>query len=212
MFLQTRNHVSIQPIFKPQVKLLSRKPPPQILSPNAASAGIAGLRIDDDDSEEERRRKAEESFAERKARADKERVEKERRYKEARERLFGSSTPDSGDSRGPSPNKNARGGGKGRRRGGGGGGRDNQPQSNEQSLARQPGHTNANAKQLYDPGYTPKPDSIYIQRREAGRGSGSRPSTPSDMQQPIREPRGPQPIGRGGRGFAPRGNLTGPTV
>lgn len=207
MFLQTRNDLPIQPTFKPQVKLLSRKPPPQILSPNGASAGIAGLRIDDDDdSEEERRKEAEESFAERKARADKERAEKERRYKEARERLFGSSTPDSSDSRGASPNKSVR--GKGRRRGGGGG-RDSQPPSNEQSPARQPAGQ-AGAKQLYDPGYTPKPDSIYIQRREAGRGS--RPGTPSDLQQPIREPRGPPAIGRGGRGFAPRGNRTGPAV
>lgn len=196
IFLQTRNTLPVEPTFKPAVKVLSRKPPPRILSPKNASDGIAGLSIEDDeDSETERRRKAEESFAERKAKAEKERAEKERRYKETRERLFGSPTPSPGDSRGSSPNKSTR--GKGRRRGGG---RDSQPHSTEQSPARIP----SAGGQLYDPSYTPKPNSVYLQRRESGR---SRPGTPNDMQQPIREPRGPA-----GRGFAPRGNHASPSA
>jgi hypothetical protein len=195
LFLQARDNVPLQTSFKSNVTLLSRKPPPKVLARNDVNAGMAGLALDDDDdSEEERRKKAEESFAERQARAQKERAEKQRKYAEARERLFGSTAPGPGDSRGASPSKQTRGKGRGR------GGRDSQPRSsNEQSPARpaNPG------RQLYDPSYSPKPNSLYHQKKES---SGSRPGTPNDVQQPIREPRGPQAIGRGGRGFAPRGN------
>lgn len=201
LFLQARDNVPLQSAFKPNVTVLSRKPP-QVLSRNGATAGVAGLKLEDgDDSEEERRKKAEEDFAERKARAERERVEKQRKYAEARERLFGSPAPSSGESRGVSPNKQTPMRGKGRGRGG----RDSQPRSsNEQSPARP-----AASGKLYDPSYSPKPNSVYIQKRET---SNSRPGTPNDLQQPIREPRGPQPIGRGGRGFAPRGNHSASSV
>ncbi|KAF2472100.1 uncharacterized protein BDR25DRAFT_18309 [Lindgomyces ingoldianus] len=199
LFLEARDNIPLKTTFKPSVTVLSRKPPPQLLSRNDASAGMAGLTLEDDeDSEEERRKKNEASFAERQARAQKERAEKERRYAEAREKLFGSSTLNAEDSRGrSSPNKHTRGKGRGR------GGRDSQPRSsNEQS----PAGTGNPGRQLYDPSYSPKPNSVYIQKKEF---SGSRPETPSDLQQPIREPRGP---GRGGKGFAPRGNRTGSAV
>ncbi|KAF2266891.1 hypothetical protein CC78DRAFT_491304 [Lojkania enalia] len=199
LFLEAHDNVPLKSAFKPNVTLLSRKPPPKVLSRNDAAAGMADLSLaDDDDSEEERKKQNEASFAERQARAQKERAEKERRYAEARERLFGSPAP-SDDSQGrASPGKHTR--GKGRVRGG----RDSQPRSsNEQSPAR----PTALGRQLYDPTYSPKPSSIYVQKRES---SGSRPGTPNE--QPIREPRGPQPIGRGGRGFATRGNHAGPAV
>ncbi|KAF2653872.1 hypothetical protein K491DRAFT_717616 [Lophiostoma macrostomum CBS 122681] len=194
LFLQARESVPLQTTFKPNVTLLSRKPPPQVLARNDVNAGMAGLALDEDDSEEERRKKAEESFAERQARAQKERAEKQRKYAEAREKLFGSPAPSSGDSRGASPSKQTRGKGRGR------GGRDSQPRSsNEQSPAR-PANT---GRQLYDPSYSPRPNSIYQQKKDA---NGTFAETANDVQQPIREPRGPQAIGRGGRGFAPRGN------
>jgi hypothetical protein len=198
LFLQARDNTPIPSTFKPNVTLLSRKPQPQLLTRNGATVGMAGLKLeDDDDSEEERRKKAEESFAERKARAEVERAEKQRKYAEAREKLFGSPAPSSGESRGASPNKQSRGKGRGR------GGRDSQPRSsNEQSPARPP----PGARQLYDPSYSLKPDSVYIQKRDS---KDSRPGTPNGLQQPIREPRGPQAIGRGGHGFAPRGNHAG---
>lgn len=175
------------------MKVLARKPP-QVLSRNGATSGIAGLSIDDDgdDSEEERRKKNEADFEERKARAQKERAEKERRYAEAREKIFGSPAA-SDESRGASPNKLS-GRGKGR---GGRGGRDSQNRSNEQSPAR----PLPAGRQLFEPSYSPKPGSVYVQKKE-----NSRPSTPNGQEKPIREPRGPQAIGRGGRGFAPRGN------
>jgi hypothetical protein len=121
--------------------------------------------------------------------------EKERKYAEARERIFGSPAA-SGESRSNSPSKPSRGKGKGR------GGRDNQPRSsNEQSPARA---TAPSGRQLFDASYTPKPGSVYVQRREEG-GSrpGSRPGTPNLQEKPIREPRGP--ARGGGRGFAGRG-------
>lgn len=191
LFLEARNNVPVQSTFKPAVTLLARKPPPQVLSRNGPAAGMAGLSLeDDDDSEEERRKKNEAEFEERKARAQKERAEKERRYAEAREKIFGSPAA-SDDSRGASPSKPARGKGRGR------GGRDSQPRSsNEQSPAR----PTASGRQLYDPSYSPKPGSIHVQKKDP---SNSRPSTPNDQEKPIREPRGP---GRGGKGFAPRGN------
>ncbi|KAF2447613.1 hypothetical protein P171DRAFT_354930 [Karstenula rhodostoma CBS 690.94] len=189
IFLEARNNVPVpvQSTFKPAVTLLARKP--------KAPAGMAGLSLDDDDdSEEERRKKSEAEFEERKARAHKERAEKERRYAEAREKIFG--TPaNSDESRGASPRR----AGKGR---GGRGGRDNQPRSsNEQSPARP-----SAPRQLFEPAYSPKPGSLFVQKKD---GSTSRPGTPNNQEKPIREPRGPQATGRGGRGFAPRGNRTG---
>lgn len=186
LFLDAREKVPVQSTFKPAVTLLARKP-------KAPAAGMAGLSLDDDDSEEERRKKSEADFEERKARAQKERAEKERRYAEAREKIFG--TPaNSDESRGASPRR----AGKGRGRGG----RDSQPRSsNEQSPARP-----SASRQLFEPAYSPKPGSVFVQKKE---GSTSRPSTPNLQEKPIREPRGPQATVRGGRGFAPRGNRTG---
>ena len=176
LFLDSRNEQPVQPTFKPTVTLLARKP-----------KGTT-----DDDSDEERRKKNEAEFEERKARAQKERAEKERRYAEAREKIFGTSTPATSDeSRGASPRR----AGKGRGRGG----RDSQPRSsNEQSPARP-----SASRQLFEPAYSPKPASAFVQKRDA-----SRPSTPS-QEKPIREPRGPQATVRGGRGFAPRGGRPG---
>ncbi|KAJ4380487.1 hypothetical protein N0V86_003842 [Didymella sp. IMI 355093] len=194
MFLQARDP-PIQPTFKPAVTVLARKPTPQVLSRNGGMAGLS-LEDDDDDSEEERRKKAAADFEERKIRAAKERAEKERKYAEARERIFGSPAA-SGESRSNSPSKPTRGKGKGR------GGRDSQPRSsNEQSPARA---TAPSGRQLFDASYTPKPGSVYVQRREEG-GSrpGSRPGTPSLQEKPVREPKGPSR--GGGRGFTSRGN------
>jgi hypothetical protein len=181
--------------------MLARKPAPQVLSRN-----MAGMNLDDD-SEEERRKKAEADFEERKLRAQKERAEKERKYAEARERIFGSPAASEG-SRSNSPNKATRGKGKAR------GGRESQPRSsNEQSPARSVPQVQAQApaapRQLYDATYTPKPGSVFIQRKEA---NGSRPGTPGGLEKPIRQPQGPAKDG--GRGFGSRtgfGNAAGPS-
>ncbi|OAL50682.1 hypothetical protein IQ07DRAFT_643914 [Pyrenochaeta sp. DS3sAY3a] len=187
---EARHQAPIQPTFNPKVTMLARKPTPQVLSRN-----MVGMSLDDDDSEEERQKKAAADFEERKARAALERAEKERKYAEARERIFGSPASSAAeDSRSSSANKASR-GGKGRGRGG----RDSQPRSsNEQSPARGTPPT----RQLYDPSYTPKPGSVFIQKKE---NNGSRPATPNGLEKPIRQPQGP--ARGGGRGFGSRGGF-----
>ena len=197
MFLQTRAEPSYKTEFKPQMKVLARKPPPKIASRNDATGAMGNLKIqDDEDSDEEDRKKAALEFEERKARAIREREEKQRKYQEVREKIFGSSddakrAASSGD---VSSRNSSRGKGRGGRaekesRGGNA--------SNDQSPARQGGQR----KQLYDPSYTEKPTSPYVQRRS---NADSGRSTPHE-ERPIRAPRGPDGSGRGGFGFAPRG-------
>lgn len=202
IFLEARNNIPVPATFKPAVTVLSRKPPPKVLSRSEATAAMAGLKLEDDeDSEDERRKKAEEAFAERQARAQRERQEKEKRYAEVRQRLFGSPTPKPEDSSDrASPNRQSRGKGRGR------GGRETQSRS---SAEPSPTGSGNSRKQLYDPGYSVKPNSVYIQRQESG---NSRPVTPNQQAQPIREPRGPQVSGRKGNGFAPRGGWKGPDI
>lgn len=74
-FLETKDKVPLKDEFKPQMKVLSRKPQ-------------AVPRPDEEDSEEEARRKNLETLEERRKKAAIEREEKLRRYNEARERLF----------------------------------------------------------------------------------------------------------------------------
>lgn len=164
---------------------------------------MGGLSLDDEDSEDEERRKAAESLAERQARAQKEREEKQRKYQEVRDRLFGSPTPASDEPQSRSSSKagqqntsrnSSRGKGRGR------GNAESQVSSADQSPARgQP-----QQRQLYDPNYTAKPNSLQAQRDSGG----SRPETPAEGQH-VRSPKGPDGSGRGGFGFASRGNLSG---
>lgn len=169
------------------------------------SRKMATTTMDDEDSEEERRRKAESDFAERQARAQKEREEKQKKYLEVRERLFGSSSAvTSGDDQSRSSSiagnndsgsrNSSRTGGKGRGRGKAATGGD-VGLENDQSPAR----SNNSKKQLYDPGYSAKPNSAFLQRREGGSGA----STPVEERSVLRAPRGPD---ANGKGFAGRGD------
>lgn len=149
---------------------------------------------------------------ERKAQAAKEREEKQRKYEERRQELFGTAgtanvaisavtnsslnasnensgsttprntTPTPPGSRSATPNRSR---GRGGKRGG------------AAVLAKD---QQKREKELFDPSYSAKPDSIYLQRREKGLPEGKE----SEVQ-PIRSPRGPDASGRGGFGFAPRG-------
>jgi hypothetical protein len=162
---------------------------------------MAGMKLkDDEESEEEERRKAAESFAERQAKALREREEKQRKYDEMREKLFGPSAPPAApdESQGRSSPSSRQPRGKGRGRGGGSGGGNNN-HSNASSADQSPARGPMPKKQLYDPSYSAKPNSIYIQKREQAESS-SGPGTPTE-QQPIRAPRGPD----GSSGFAGRG-------
>lgn len=232
----TKSDIPLKSEFKPAVKVLSRRP--QVIArqassvvaagseiTSAATAGLArlaladdGLSDDDNDGESEASNKPPEMTPEeRQAKALREREEKQRKYEEVRERLFGpsSSNPGSGTSsparsgsatpprqgRDNANNNNGIDGGhrgRGRSRGGGRGDR--------------PRHQG----QLYDPNYSQKPNSVFLQRRErqgssvsAERADGEHRSQSPRQQQPIRAPRNPENSGRGGFGFQHRGRGNG---
>jgi len=205
MFLEARKDVPLKSDFKPAMKVLSRKPPPKVV--NATSA-MANASLDDDpDSEEEGRRKAEAEFAERQARAQQEREEKQRKYQEVRERLFGSTGAAAGEDHSRSSLANDGGSrnssrGKGRVKGRTDGEASATPPTQHEKSPARPNRVN---RQLFDPGYSAKPNSTHLMKRDVG-GSGS--STPAE-ERAVREPKGPDSSGRGGFGFAPRGNRTG---
>ena len=163
------------------------------------TSGIGALTIDeDDDNEDEGKKQPALTPEERALRAQHEREEKQRKYAEARERLFGASSSNSASgSKPPSPapagaSRGSRGKGKARNGGEARTG-DSRPGSS----------TGGKSRQLYDPSYTPKPDSIYVQKKDAQTSDSGR-STPVD-ELIIRQPKGPDGSGRGGHGFANRG-------
>ena len=202
LWLDMKEDAAAKSEFKPKVKLLSRKPPPKVASPDIS--GNPSIK-DDDDSEDEEGKKAAESFAERQARAQREREEKQRKYQEVRERLFGSPTPSDGNpqSRASSANGNPSGRNSSRGKGRSRGQREGQgTSSNDQSPARPPQNQK---RELFDPAYSPKPNSVYLQKKDAK--SSPAPSIPRE-ELPVRAPRGPDGSGRGGFGFGPRGNKT----
>ena len=193
-FVETRNEVPLRSEFKPAVKVLSRKPTPSIASQKDPSNGLEKLTLDDEDEEDEEDLiKKPLTMEERQLKAQKEREEKQKKYEEVRQRLFGDadaasvSVPSSGNMTPP-----IRSGADSRNRRRSKGGRDSRPPS---SADNQP-------RQLYDPNYTIKPESVYIQKREAHASESDR-STPVE-EQLIRAPKGPDGTGRGGHGFANR--------
>ncbi|KAI9656881.1 MAG: hypothetical protein M1821_003520 [Bathelium mastoideum] len=210
-FLNAKGQPPLKGEFKPAVKVLSRKPQPKILSKSDPAVGVANLVLDEeDDSEEEARKQQAMTFAERQAKAQREREEKQRKYAEVREKIFGNTdvASSSSASRTGSPRGGSTGASQGSksssRRGRGRGGRERGDSQNS-SADQSPSRPASRGKQLFDPTYSPKPTSIYVQKREAtGSENSSRPTTPAEGQ-PIRAPRGPDNSGRGGFGFANRG-------
>ncbi|KAF2234637.1 hypothetical protein EV356DRAFT_532687 [Viridothelium virens] len=215
-FLHSKGQPPLKADFKPAVKVLSRKPQPKILHKNDSTAGLASLTLDDeDDSEEEARRQQEMTLVERQAKTQKEREEKQRKYAEVREKIFG--TPDAGSDTAGGQSPSPRGGANlvgqtnrnSSRRGRGRTGRDRDDSQNT-SADQSPARPTSQSKQLFDPTYSPKPTSVYVQKREAiGVEIASRPGTPAEGQ-PTRAPRGPDGSGRGGFGFANRGSRNQP--
>ncbi|KAH6619244.1 hypothetical protein B0J18DRAFT_238938 [Chaetomium sp. MPI-SDFR-AT-0129] len=220
------NAVPLTTPFKPAVKLLSRKPAPQVVTRRDPITGLEQLTVrDDDDDEDDADKKKQETPEEIRKRQQRELEEKQRRYEEARAKIFGESKPKSNTSSGQSsprtgtPPLGGGGGegrqnyrGRGRGRGGRAGGRDrdrdrdqeNTRQDRRQPNAQQPGGT----RELFDPGYSPKPGGFNSQKRgDASPQLGSR--TPREEDQIIRAPRGPDGSGRGGFGFARRGDSKG---
>ena len=213
-FLSTRNVAPLKQEFKPPPVLLSRKGPPTIVQqrqkPIDAQLGSVNLDTKEESSEDEDELAArEKERVVRKEQAKRDREEKARKYEERRQELFGTTNsagaaatggmngrPNSRSgnsspnltppaSRSATPNR-----GRGRGRGRGGLNQvQTQPQPHRNSQSRQ--------QELFDPGYTPKPDSW--------RGSGEQGLKEDKGVQPDRQPKGPDGSGRGGFGFAARG-------
>lgn len=166
--------------FKPALKVLSRKPTPNMVQRIDPTTGLAKMTIEDD--EEEEVKKDQPTQEELRARAEKARQEKQRKYDEARARIYGTGSGNSTPGTVTPPTedgKSTRGKGRGR---GNGRQENSRPQSQSGS------------KELFDPNYTAKPGNL---KRNGERRSGT--STPKDEDQVIRAPRGPDSSGRGFR-------------
>lgn len=205
-FLQASDNVPLATTFKPQVKVLSRRP---VIAKRDPTTGLSHLSLDDEG--EETKQEEQPTPEEIRAKQKREREEKQRRYDEARAKIFGEPSPSSGASSPgtvtpPRSDGQRTPRGRGRGRGGMNSQRSyerNNGESSSQFDSRrntQPGP----ARELYDPSYLPKPDSP-AQGRGLDSGPPSRKSTPRNEQPAIRAPRGPDGSGRGGFGFAKRG-------
>ena len=201
--------------FKPQVKVLSRKP---IIAKRDVTAGMSGLSLDDDN---ETKKEVPMSPEEVRAKQKRDREEKQRRYEEARAKIFGESNPSSGASSPGTVTPPKVDGYAGRGRGRGRGGYRNndtrqidnrQPENRAFDAPRRMQNMSGSGRELFDPNFSPKPEQPP-QRRQPDYSSPGRSVTPRDEQQqqlqpraPIRSPKGPDGSGRGGFGFAHRGN------
>ena len=197
-------YVPIKTDFKPTMTLLSRRPPPVVSEIVKKTEGMS-LEEDLDSEEEEERRKLAMTAEERKLQAQREREEKQRKYQEVRDRLFGTSNGSGESSPSTSEPQGRR--GKGNRGGSGrSSGRDS-PASAARSPRNAPqkvGNEISDPPVLFDADYAPKPNSIYLQKLNPSNAASSS-NTSSNIQKPIREPRGPDGSGRGGFGFNGRG-------
>ena len=204
-FLESKNNIPLNHEFKPQMKVLSRRPQvtPKIARPGDTGLSAVDLSLqDEEDSEEEARRKNAETLAERQRKAAIEREEKQKRYNEARERLLGpiegASKGSAGGSTSKSPigsrpsSSSRRGRGQGVRGGGGGGGGGAGVGSGSQaalSVEHSPAGPTTRP-QLFDPNEGTKPRDVRTKSRQ-------------DIE-PVRQPRGPEEGGKGGFKFGTR--------
>ncbi|TKA65192.1 hypothetical protein B0A55_09852 [Friedmanniomyces simplex] len=180
-WLETQGVVPLKQEFRPQVKLLSRKPQPAIAKKDASD-----LTIDDgDDSEEEARKKQEAAMEERTRQAKIDREEKQKKYNEARERIMGSSTPGS-------PMTGSR--------------ESSQGRDNRKSRTKVNGNRNSQpTSAAHSPTRNGNADTRLFDPEDMGRRV-PKTSTPNP-DAPTRQPRAPPSDhhSRGGSGFAGRG-------
>ncbi|KAI0204751.1 hypothetical protein F4808DRAFT_309267 [Astrocystis sublimbata] len=217
-YLAARSEPPLTTEFKPAVKVLSRKPAPQMITKRDPLTGaISQLRVDDED-DDEGKNKIQLTPEEIRAKQQREREEKQRRYEEVRAKIFGTapagsgsgnaSNPSSGTSTpgNATPPKSSAGDGRGPRgRGRGRGGHRYNDSRGDSGNGQRPGsQSGPNARDLYDAAYSPKPGSS-IERRGGGAPVSGR-STPRDDDLVIRSPRGPD---GNNRGFAKRGAKAG---
>lgn len=191
--------------FKPQMKLLSRKP---VIKTKDPVTGLEKLTIEDDDDEVDH--KPQQPTA---AELAEKRKQKEREYEERRATLFGTppaeTTSGASTPRTTSPplgGESSRGNHRGRGRGRGGrGGRGGQRNENKIDSQGRQGSNNRNGespyRELFDPDASVRPGS------RQHRGGGTASPTPRGPEPAIRNPRGPD--NSGGFGFANRGAKAG---
>ncbi|KAH6650615.1 hypothetical protein F5144DRAFT_543639 [Chaetomium tenue] len=96
-FLLPTSPVPLATTFKPVVKLLSRKPAPQVITRRDPVTGLEQLTIQDDE-EDETEKKKQETPEEIRKRQQRDLEEKQKRYEQARAKIFGDSDPSSGQS------------------------------------------------------------------------------------------------------------------
>ncbi|KAL2209845.1 hypothetical protein CC79DRAFT_464195 [Sarocladium strictum] len=184
--------------FRPQVKVLSRKP---VLAKRGG--GSSGTQTPADDDDEDDKKSPQLTPEQIRAKQKRDLEEKQRRYDEARAKIFGESAPSSGASTPGTvtPPRGADGAhysprGRGRGRGGRGNNNNNNHNAggnNEGRRQNVPQQTAGN-RELFDPNYA---------QRQPGEGPTRMTGTPvKDEQAPIRAPKGPDGTGRGGFGFA----------
>ncbi|KAM0305656.1 hypothetical protein HYE67_008408 [Fusarium culmorum] len=205
--------VSLTTPFKPQVKVLSRKP---VIAKRDGAAGMSGLSLDDDN---EPKKEVPLTPEEIRAKQKRDREEKQRRYEEARAKIFGESNPSSGASSPGTVTPPKADGYTGRGRGRGRGGYRNnetrqfdarQPDNRGFDTPRRMQNISGSGRELFDPNHSPKHEPVS-QRRQPEFSSPGRSTTPRDGQQqtqpqaPVRAPKGPDGSGRGGFGFTQRG-------
>lgn len=174
--------------------------------------GLEKLTLQDDEEDEDAEKKKQETPEEIRKRQQRELEEKQRRYEEARAKIFGDSNPSSGQStpgnvtppRGNEGRQNRRVRGRGGRGGGRGRDRDRDSDNGRQERTPQGIPQSNGARELYDPGYAPKPGFNIQKRGDASPQLADRSAIPREEDQVIRPPRGPDGSGRG-FGFAKRG-------
>ncbi|KAI1154838.1 hypothetical protein F4825DRAFT_130735 [Nemania diffusa] len=217
-FLAARPEPPLATEFKPAVKVLSRKPAPKMITKRDPLTGeVSQLKLDDGDSDDEKS-KVQLSPEQIRAKQQREREEKQRRYEEVRAKIFGTAPASSGSGNGSNPSsgtstpgnatpprpadgRGPRGRGRGRGGGTSGGHRPNDSRGDTSGAQRPVSQSGPNSRELYDPGYSPKP-SFQLERRGGGATPLSGRSTPRDEDQVIRSPRGPD---GNSRGFTKRG-------
>ncbi|KAI0815727.1 hypothetical protein GGR55DRAFT_359163 [Xylaria sp. FL0064] len=223
-FLAARSEPPLATDFKPAVKVLSRKPAPKMITKRDPLTGALSQLTVEDEEEDDGKTKIQLSPEEIRAKQQRERKEKQRRYEEVRAKIFGttpaasssgygsntsSGTSTPGNATPPRSTADGRGlRGRGRGRGVGsssaGGHRHNDSRGDSSSSQRPGSQSGPNGRELYDPGYSPKPGFTF-ERRGGGTPVSSR-STPREEDQIIRSPRGPD---GNSRGFAKRGAKAG---
>lgn len=207
------NNIPLATNFKPAMKLLSRKPAPQMIARRDPVTGIEQLTLQDDDEEEDDAKKAQPTPEEIRMRQQRELEEKQRRYDEARAKIFGGSGASSGQSSPgnvtPPSASDGRQTQRKQPRGRGGGYRgDSRPEGRQDSHSRRvPAGSQTSPRELYDPNFSSKPGAGSTAKREGESGSPrpGRSLTPREEDQVIRAPIGPDSSGRGGFKFAKRG-------